>query len=772
MLDNTNSNPTLLGIATITRFIAQRLMDINLVFQWISTILASFAFFYNEKVAWIMVSLGFTSKLISFIINIYSQKYHSISREAQRLALLEDAYGKIIDTFQIVELRTKINHKIEAKAKQISFPQPYYSSKVKNGNMRLKQNIQQSTFWGKNLLSVYSNNIFIIFLTSVVLVIIFTYLLLMLRHEYNITFINPYLLTLGALTLILGMIDYFNTWFACKTSVNLLSEVDQRLEKIDIEKTDILLANFADYSIASVIAPPIPSRVHKKNRERLRELWKQRMTDQVIQQSPPLHEQSQSPEIRIPDYIIPSWISKSDFIHLLSSIAYELSKKSNHYQINKVVVSKIISYGNIPVFDIQLLTNNTVFRHLILRLHKDIKEAKKELQIIKRISDESIDLVSYIPLEEPFISQGALLYYHVDIQTHDQLSHIDEYVLGYLKNTQNDFSNYFHKMLSGFTNIATVYEKLSHNYSIKSLSDLCDEYLEILPPEYIIDLRKSFIKKDNDCVIITSDGSYPSITDTIISAPFNPTYTNWYTFDSDIYNTLEYNNGSIELAIKIFDHSVKIITEISQYNDLALYTNGKISFILVPSKSLHTLNVFLQKELNVDVNDFHPNELFTLLRNSQPRFGLHYAFRHKDLHCKNCLTSRSNFKIIDVADSGDAPICTDIARLEISLLVYLIKNLGLSDTDVVQILEQLEKSVEINSITKTNYSIAEVIKSLRKCFYQHFKVSPTDFDISISYLLEICFQISYSISSPIRIGKGIEPIISYWKEKTIKQMRS
>jgi len=65
-----NTNPTLLALATATRFKAQRLIDINLQFQWIATSLSCFAFFYNEKVAWVLVSTAFACKVTSFIINV------------------------------------------------------------------------------------------------------------------------------------------------------------------------------------------------------------------------------------------------------------------------------------------------------------------------------------------------------------------------------------------------------------------------------------------------------------------------------------------------------------------------------------------------------------------------------------------------------------------------------------------------------------------------------------------------------------------------------
>jgi hypothetical protein len=59
MNQSQDTNPTLLALATVTRQVAQELIDKNLIVQWISTLLACFAFFYNEQIAWALVSIGF-----------------------------------------------------------------------------------------------------------------------------------------------------------------------------------------------------------------------------------------------------------------------------------------------------------------------------------------------------------------------------------------------------------------------------------------------------------------------------------------------------------------------------------------------------------------------------------------------------------------------------------------------------------------------------------------------------------------------------------------
>jgi len=769
--ENQNTNPTLLALATVTRQVAQELIDKNLIVQLCATILSCFAFFNNEQIAWVLVSLGFICKIASFIINIRGQHYHNISREAQRLALLEDAYGKILDNFQVVELRRKISSKIDDKAKLIPYAQPYYSSGAKTGNGRLKENIQQSTFWSKNLLEIYAKRILATFIISLSILGVLTYVLLVTRPEENLKILNPYLLTLGALTFILGLVDYFNIWLSCKSAVNLLTEVDQRLEKIDIDNFEILLANFADYGIASVTAPPIPFKSYKQNQKRLKELWDQRIGKIEEKRSEALLSvpSSARPIIELADSIIPSWITKENFSTLLFSVSGELSNRATgNYSINKITVVKIESLSGVPVFDIQLFCDDVLFRHLILRLHKDPDKARKELGIIKKISDEGVDLVSYTPLEEPFISQGALFYYHVDIQTHDQLFHINDFVISFLENSSPDFESYFNKMLLGFKTIANVYEKISGNYSPKSLSDCLTNMKQSLPPTYILDLRQMQLEVKDNFLTVSKNGKYPKENDTIISSPFNPLSEDWFKSDFQIFALVNFNNDVIEISIKLNNENCKVLLSSKKYSELLPKINGKISLLFSPKESLQPVNKFFETECNLFLDGFNPTELISNLHSLHPRQGLYFAFRHRDLHCKNCLTSRSNFKVIDVADSNEAMICSDIARLEISLLSYLINKFQLDHSAIEKIMTQIETGKNIDGISEISLQIAKLIKSVRDCFYTQFKVSPSDIDIALCYYLELCQQLTYSISSPMKLSKGIEPVIHYWNQKINK----
>jgi hypothetical protein len=760
-----NANPTILALASVTRQYAQELIDFKWNSQLISIFLSCFAISTNEIAAWILVMIGLVSIIVSLRLGNRGQYYHNISRQAQRLALLEDSFGNLLDNFQVVELRRKINHAIDEKLKQIIPIESYYSSNAFKGNFRLKENIQQSTFWSKNLLEIYAKtilkNLIIVLIICILFIVITTYTGLVSKN------LNPFLVAIGGILLIYGLFNYFNGWFDCKSSAELLSEVDQRLEKIDIENIEVLLANFADYGIATVTAPPIPYKIYIKNKKRLNDLWNQRIENNKLQGIKKLQNASILPHLKIElsDSIIPNWISKDNFYHLLSAATSELATRAGSPIITKLAVFKMDGYSGVPVFDIRLFNNESIFRHLILRLHKSAENAKYELTIVKRLSDEGVDLVSYIPLEEPYISYGALFYYHVNLQTHDQLVHINDYVISFFDNSSTDFEIYFNKMFSGFRNIAIVYEKITGNYLPQPFSSSYNEICKSIPPSYILDLRKmNFTFINNSIVILHKDNS-PIETDIIISSPFDPLSESWFKDEFEILEINDFNNNFIDITIKLEKDYCKVLIPETRYSEIKSLLLKKMSIIFKPNLTLLQINKFYESECEISLVNFNPFESISRLHSIIPKQALLYGFRHRDLHCKNCLTSKSNFKIIDIGDSNKSMICTDIARLEISLLSFLINKYQLSMYEVETIVNQIENDEILDNTSEKPYLIANLIKSLRRCFYEQFKVIPNSFDIDLCYYIEVCQQLTYSISSPMKLSKGIEPVIHYWNNK-------
>src|ERR1051326_5537422 len=188
--------PTLLALASVARRAAQRFIDHNHMVSFCSILLTCGAVFCKDAAAWALVTFAFLAKGLAFALYARGKSLHDLSREAQRLALLEDSYGRLIDPFQVVELRKRAGVRLEKIAVAESYPRPYYTSHQKAGDARFLENMQQSTFWSRNLLDLYWKRMLLLLVVLLGLVAVFTYILLMIGHNSKGLTLNPYLVSL------------------------------------------------------------------------------------------------------------------------------------------------------------------------------------------------------------------------------------------------------------------------------------------------------------------------------------------------------------------------------------------------------------------------------------------------------------------------------------------------------------------------------------------------------------------------------------------------
>ena len=742
-----NVHPTLLALATAARYHAQQKTYVNLLLYFISFVLCAGAVIPNEQLAWFLVIFAFFFKVASLFIAAQAETLHSLSREAQRLALLEDSFARNMEPFRTVELRRQMGPRLEAEARSLDYTQPYYRSQRKYGPPRLAENIQQSTFWSRHLLQIYARKLLIGLVVSATIVGATVYFLLVLSRDSQTFTVNPYLLSLAALTLLMGSFDFISLYFACRSSVGTLNVVDQRLDIADMTNNESLLASFADYSIASVTAPPIPYRIYLKNKEYLVNLWHQRMTKNNLFSS--INKAGNIPEVVLEDVITFGHLSKDDFLNLILSAARSLAETARKPMPNSVRVSSLIGLSGIPVFEIKMFQKGVLWRQLVLRLNSSSESAKNELAILKRISAENVDVISYSPLEEPFVSQGALFYYHANIQTNDELSSLDDFVIHFLDSPKpRNFTNYFNKLFTGLKNVAKVYDSIE-DYSVMSIAEISTEMQNRLPPMYVLDLRTMPYSLNGDELCVLSSQEVGSRAKPVVNM--------------EILQVHHDSPDLLALDVSYKNDKCRCILDATKLPMLRRINRG---FRLIQNSMdrIQKLKEYMMIKNNLSIDPFNAYEVLRHLSSQEAaRQALHFGFRHKDLHCDNCLASRSNFKIVDVGDSGRALICCDIARLEISLFSRVVHKMGLSDQSVNDTLQLLDGTIQAVD-NPTIRLLAAVIRGIRECFLSQMKITAHKHEIAIAYFLECCDQLSFSILSPISLKGGAASIVAYWNQ--------
>lgn len=761
------SSPTLLALATVARFRAQRLTGFKLKAQFISAILSAGSVFYDQTIAWSLIGAGLVAGAFAFFGGVRAKSLHEYSREAQRLALLEDSFGKLMDPFQTVELRRKMGVGIEEAAKRTAYEQPYYTGAHPPGTMRLRENIQQSTFWSRNLLEFYGHQLRRRIIATIILVCVVIYLILAAEAGSGHAILNPYPVSLGGLILVMGILGYAETALFCKSAVTSLFELDRRLNTVDLTSSEATLANFADYCIAGVSAPPIPFSLYRRHHSYLRRMWALRSARPAL--SSEVDAPISIPEVEYAHAIVPTWMTDQGFSSLIRDAVREMVVVAKRMRVSKIVAIWIPGLSGTPVYDVRIYIDSMLWRQVVLRMHSNAETAKRELAIVKMIGRESADLVSYVPVEEPFVSRGALFYYHANIQTNDQLLPLNEFVEHYFSSSDATFDSYFLRMLGGLRLVAKCFDNLSVEYSVMDSRRVISSLQLALPPKYVIDLRRHPYEHSGNNLTILSNNSNEARHVGKADSQFSLMSRDWCRIDSFVINDGSSLGEVHSLDIDADGHRCRILIPTSQSRAWLSEGWKRIVLTLIPSEHVLTLSKYLDKVGGIGLDGFDPERTLQGYVRTSSKQGLYTGFRHRDLHCLNCLVSMSNFKVIDVGDSGpDAMVCADVARLELSLLSCLSESGKLNGNDIEGVLLSLERGRNSVPIGNTTATIARAISEIRRAFIEEYRVTPSRADWALGYYLECCQQVSYSVWSPMRLSSAMGAAVRFWQRKVVE----
>ena len=108
---------------------AQKRMGYSHYAYFLACICSVLSLFMGSVVSIVLAVIGTILAGSGLLIRSRCMRIHYLSREAQRLALLEDSLGRIAEDYHIVELRRKMGVEIEKKAKTYLLEKSYYRSK-------------------------------------------------------------------------------------------------------------------------------------------------------------------------------------------------------------------------------------------------------------------------------------------------------------------------------------------------------------------------------------------------------------------------------------------------------------------------------------------------------------------------------------------------------------------------------------------------------------------------------------------------------------------
>lgn len=230
------------------------------------------AYIYRpEALVYVLIVCAFLSELVVWYLGYRAREVQDDSETAHRRAMLINGLGTTQELIDVADIRHRLSY-LEKQAESLD-DEKYYASKLPTGPQRLKEHLQESTFWSKYLYRYASNRSFII-VGLIFAGVMFVALTTLPNVANNISlFIGKGLIILLGFVI---SVDELGRALAWKSASEKAEAVDRRLDKADVGSLELVLAIFSDYSVAIASAPPIPTSLYKSKKKHLTKLWQQR----------------------------------------------------------------------------------------------------------------------------------------------------------------------------------------------------------------------------------------------------------------------------------------------------------------------------------------------------------------------------------------------------------------------------------------------------------------------------------------------------------------
>ncbi|MGB7582402.1 MAG: hypothetical protein WBL85_08160 [Sedimentisphaerales bacterium] len=482
-------NRELLLLANAARMAAQKRMGYSHYAYFLACICSVLSLFMGSVVSIVLAVIGTILAGSGLLIRSRCMRIHYLSREAQRLALLEDSLGRIAEDYHIVELRRKMGVEIEKKAKTYLLEKSYYRSKKPRGQSRLKENMQQSSFWSKALLDKYSFYLYLIVLIYVVAMIA-TLVIYVVIHSKEPEYTGNIAVLIVSTLVLLGIV--LEEWRAArsvKLAVEMLEGVDNQLDTVYEDDSIVIISKFADYGISVTEAPPIPYIIYAFNKDHLRGLWDKRLHVRLLS----VEELSGSmdlPTIDMEDCMPPTWIDDGEFKLLLLNTCLFVRNRFKGVMITRVTVNGLPGYSGVGVYSLKYFADNSTVIQYVLRLHEEEEQARREYNTIEKISSTGFDVFAYVPVGEPYIAHGALLYTHANHQTYDVLKHLHVFLGDLINDSDLLVEVRLRKLSHGIRTLIKALSSIEKPEYITTLDYYKNNTLNF-PPRNILDLRNT-----------------------------------------------------------------------------------------------------------------------------------------------------------------------------------------------------------------------------------------------------------------------------------------
>jgi len=213
---------------------------------------------------------GVVTQACAWILRWHGRTWHGRAEEARRYALLSDALGQTEDPVGARDLRVQMAGRVERQAVKHDDPF-YYSTTAALGPIRLKEILQESVFFSKHLYRKAGNRAVTFFVLEILVLLVVTLIALGFAKDATV---GPMIARTIVLVLLFFMaIDQLGAGLEWWQAATRARAVDSDLRMLTNPTTETLLPVFAEYSVATAMAMPIPTGLYESNRDTLNREW-------------------------------------------------------------------------------------------------------------------------------------------------------------------------------------------------------------------------------------------------------------------------------------------------------------------------------------------------------------------------------------------------------------------------------------------------------------------------------------------------------------------
>jgi hypothetical protein len=263
---------SLLALARSETEEARRFFRLRIYAHGVTLVLGIPAIFVPGAAAYVLAVLALMSEAVAWTLRKLGSHHQERGERGRRRALLMEAYGDTQEPIDVTDLRHDFSDRAERAAPGHEDPS-YWSTTAPFGPKRLVGQLQESAFWSKHLFGEAAKDAAKIS-TALGLLAVLILLAAMLVDPDEVRLAVARIVVVFLAFLI--TVDCVSRALAWSAAARQASEVDRRLEHCDPDGSEAVLAIWGDYGVATATAPPIPTHVYLKNKDRLEREWSSR----------------------------------------------------------------------------------------------------------------------------------------------------------------------------------------------------------------------------------------------------------------------------------------------------------------------------------------------------------------------------------------------------------------------------------------------------------------------------------------------------------------